>query len=252
MPRVLKQLFYGLFYFAILALMAGGVYWWLAPAPSCFDNKLNQSEEDVDCGGPCLSCEVKRLRAIKALPLQLFGLNGRTTILLELQNPNLNYGAHQFNYEIGLYDPAGNLLRSIKDASFIYPGEIKTIVIPALEIDPRLVGRGEVKISNPLWEPIVKFAKPIVETREIVTRVEGPGVAVQGVVRNGNPFALARLNISAVVINKNGLLVNASKTFVADLKPFEERFFKISIPLHSGEAAEVDSKRTRVFAEIIK
>ncbi len=251
--RRIKQLFYGLFYLLILALIAGGVYLSVRPAPSCSDGKLNQAEVGIDCGGPaCLPCAIGRLKPIKALPPQFFGLDGTVTALLEFQNPNSGYGAKSFRYELTLYDRAGSPLKTIGDSSFIYAAEIKTIVLPALEIDMRLVARGEVGIRDPLWEEAGKFPKPPVETREVTTREEMSGIAVQGLARNSNPFGLSRLNIFAVVADNSGLFINGSRTFVADLKPFEERFFKITIPIRSGEISSVDFKRTRIFVEVIR
>lgn len=250
--RRVKQLLYGLFYLSILTLIMGGIYLWVRPAPSCADGKLNQKEEEADCGGPCVPCEIKRLKAIRALPPQFFSVNGRATVMLEFQNPNSTYGAKLFRYEVNIYDRDGATLKSLVDSSFIYPGEVKLVVIPALEIDPRTIARGETLIQNPSWEPAEKFSRPAVETRETVTIPEGTSLAVQGVIRNGNLFSLSRVNIASVVSDKSGFFVNASKTFVADLKPFEERFFKITVPLAPGEAQTIDPKRTRIFAEIIK
>jgi len=34
------------------------------PKPTCSDNKQNQNEDAVDCGGPCLACDLKDLEPL--------------------------------------------------------------------------------------------------------------------------------------------------------------------------------------------
>ena len=60
--RLLKQFLYGFFYLAILVSLIWLVYSFeFKPAPNCFDGKKNQEETGIDCGGSCISCEVKAL-----------------------------------------------------------------------------------------------------------------------------------------------------------------------------------------------
>ena len=54
MHRKFKQFIYLLFYVLCWSAVIAGIYFlFLKPAPSCFDNKQNQGEEGIDCGGPC-------------------------------------------------------------------------------------------------------------------------------------------------------------------------------------------------------
>ena len=54
---ILAVVFLALF----VVLLAIGLSVFYSPG-SCADNKKNQSEEDVDCGGPCPPCAFKQLR----------------------------------------------------------------------------------------------------------------------------------------------------------------------------------------------
>ncbi len=253
MSRILKQILYGALYLAILGVISAGLYYgFLKPAPSCFDEKLNQEEEEVDCGGPnCADCALRRLAPISS-SVQFFGVDGRTTIFARLQNPNLNYGASVLDYKIRFFDGAGSLVATIDDSTFIYPGEIKAIVIPGQELSPASIARAELEVGDTTWVKAANFSRPPADTREISTQPEGLGIAVTGVVQNKNLFGLDRANLSAVISNRNGFFVNASKTFVADLAPREERFFKIFIPVSKDELPTIDPSRTQVYLEIIK
>lgn len=250
--RLAKQLIYGFFYLLILAGLIAGVYFeFLKSAPNCFDGKLNQDEAEIDCGGPnCADCALKRLKPLKVLPIQIFELGEKSvTALIEIRNPNLNYGASKFIYDLNFYDNSGNILETITDESFIYAGEIKNIVLAPLEVDFRLVGKSELIPRDFIWQKPEVFERPETNAREIITKVESAGIAVQGVVQNKNSYFIDKAVVSAVIFGNSGLPLGASKTFVADLKPFEDRFFRIFIPASPDDLKNLDTKLTRVYIE---
>ncbi|HEY4523623.1 MAG TPA: hypothetical protein VJK04_01990 [Candidatus Paceibacterota bacterium] len=248
MNRLLKQLFYGLFYLVLLFAIGLGVYFLaLKPAPTCFDNKLNQGEEEVDCGGPCPSCELKRLEPLKISPVIILESGeDLITAIFEIRNPNRNYGSDKFTYVLNIYDSAGNNLASFSEESFIYASQIKTVVEPGLKIKFAKIARSEVLVADLSWRPRTEFSLPKIQTREIKVNREKTGVTVMGVLVNENAFRLPQVGISAVVYDGIGLENGGSKTFARDVEAFEERFFKIFIPISIGA---IDSKLTRVFME---
>ena len=254
MRRILKQILYGTLYLAVFGGIAAGIYFgFLRPAPSCADGKLNQQEEEIDCGGAyCEDCALRKLKPITALPVQFFGADTATTIFLQLQNPNLNYGAERLDFDIKFFDRAGNNFKTLSDSTFIYPGEIRALVFPAQAIEFTRVARAEFVGRNFVWKKAADFARPAADAREVRTRLEGEGVVVEGVIQNGNLYGLSRVTASAIIANKQGFFVNASKTFVADLGPREERFFKIFLPVDGAERGNIDPARTRVYLEVIR
>ena len=100
MHRFLKQFIYGLLYLSIVALLAGGVYYfYFIPNPSCFDNIKNQEETEVDCGGSCIDCELLTI-ALEVDEPQVFSAgNLKSTILGRVVNRSVNYGFYSFEYE---------------------------------------------------------------------------------------------------------------------------------------------------------
>lgn len=250
--RVTKQIIYGFFYLLILIGIGAGIYFgFLKPAPSCIDGRLNQEEIEVDCGGPnCADCALKRLQPLKVLPIQAFPLGDQgVTALIEIQNLNLNYGASKFIYDLDFYDASGNIFHSITDESFIYAGEIKNLVLAPLEVDYNSIDRIELIPRDFVWQKPEVFERPETAAREVLTKTEAVGVVVQGVAQNKNSYFIDRAIISAVIFDNLGLPIGASKTFVADLKPFEDRFFRIFIPASKDELKDVDTKLTRVYIE---
>ncbi len=249
--RIVKQIVYGMFYLLSLGLIGGSVYLgYFKPAASCVDKVKNQSEEEVDCGGSCVACAIRKLKPIKVLPLQLFDIgNNTSSVLVELENPNLNYGASHLAYTVTLYDGTNGTLTSLNGDTFLHAGEVKTLVFPALEVPFRNITRGEFTIRDLAWLAAEEFPRPNIEVREVVTKREGKTAIVEGVVQNNNSYGLHQAIVSAIAMNRAGLFADASRTVLADIQPFEERFFKIVIPLLDADAATLDTARTRVTVD---
>ena len=251
MRRFLKQLLYGFFYLAIWALIALGVYLiYFRTAPTCIDGIKNQEEEDVDCGGPCAECFLRDIKPLQVIQPQLFEAGeGATTILAEVRNPNLGFAAPVFGYDLNFYNAQGQKIFASSDESFIYAGEIKTIVFPALEADFGDVFKTEFIPQNIVWVPSADFPKPDLEYRETRTVRDGAGFSVSGVILNKSTYAVKQATVAAALINRNGLLVNASKTTASNLAPSEERFFKLFVPVFAVEAENIDLSQTRIYIE---
>ena len=234
MSRWVKQFIYGVLYLGIASLVvyglaASGVF----SAATCFDNRQNQKEEEIDCGGPCVACAIKKLQPIRS-EVQTFGIDGNTNVVLILSNPNLTYGASSFNYTINFYDQAGGKIFSLTKNSFIYPAEApKMIIEPNLRFNPSSVsGSPEVIIENLEWRPAAEFGQPRTQARQVQIQTANRQASVTGIIANRESFGLTRVSVGAILINKTTRVpVGASKTVLLDIRPFEERAFKISAPL---------------------
>lgn len=248
MNRLAKQLLYGLLYLTLFSAIGFGVYFLaLKPVPTCFDNKQNQSEERIDCGGPCQSCELKELQSLKSsTPVILESGENLITVVFEIRNPNSNYGADKFNYTLNFYDSADKNLFSLSKESFVYPSQIKTFVEAGLRADFKKISRSEVVIGDLSWRPRLEFIVPQMQAKEIKVERDKTGIAVSGIVVNENAFNLAQVGISVVVYDSNGLEKGASRTVLQSLEAFERKSFKVFIPT---QIEVIDAKLTKVFLE---
>lgn len=238
MSRIIKQLIYGVFYSAILGGIAYGIYYLsVGLAPSCFDNRLNQGETEIDCGGPCVSCELKNLKPLLT-SVEVFGIDGSTNVVIYLANPNLNYGAESFGYTLNFYNQSREKIFSLTKESFIYAAEAqKVLVEPNLRLDfSAISGKPELVLENFKWKPVAEFQEPKVQTRQVRSEASDRLITVSGLLANRESFDLSRVVVSAVVyrkLNENqNELVGISKTILQSLQSFEERSFKIPVPVN--------------------
>src|SRR3989338_8509165 len=167
-PRLGKQLFYGGVFLGIVFVVVAGAYFLkFREAPSCFDNKLNQDEEEVDCGGPCESCAVKHLQPIIA-SAEVIPIGDSLNIVIRFTNPNIFYGSPEFTYTLVLKDAAGNAAYSATKTGFIYPAEVQRTIIEA-NLPIRLSGlflTPAVAVQDPSWVSVQEFNQPELAIRE--------------------------------------------------------------------------------------
>lgn len=248
--RLMKQIIFGFFYLAVLFGVSFGVYFLVRPAPTCFDNRQNQGEEAVDCGGPCISCAIKNLE-----PFVLFGEplifeidKDASVVFLQIKNSNSGYGAERFDYKLDFYDSRGEKIDSLTNQSFIYAGKIKTIIEAQVKIEASKVAKIDFSAGNTVWRSSADFVMPNLQSRAVKVEIikDRDQAKVSGLVLNNNSVKLSQVNVG-VLLNKFGnVSVSASKTVLKDLLPFEERAFTIFIPLLGQK---IDTKATVLFVE---
>jgi len=253
-PRLVKQLIYGFFYLLILAVILWIIYIaFLQPAPTCFDGHRNQGETGIDCGGPCASCELARLKditvslnSVVAVP----AVNNKTTLLGQIENPNPGFGAQSFSYQFQIFGPFGALLKTIDGQSFVYAGERKYLVEPAISINFQDVKQVKLKIatSTTVWQSNEQMPKPVLSATSFKTEIKGNNVSVNGYIKNQNPLTVAETKIISIIYSSNGVILNASFTTLSNLNGYEERYFDIEIP--KGDwTGQMDINQTKIFIE---
>lgn len=251
--RFIKRLIFGVFYLVIF----GGVFYSIyvlafRGASSCFDNRRNQSEAEVDCGGPCVPCELKRL-----LPITFFGKpeilpidDSQSAVFFQIKNPNVNYGAISLNYFLDFYDTAGVKLGEVSGSTFVYPSRIRALAEVPVKISAARISRVDLRISDLDWRPAADFQSPTLQSRNI--KVEFPAkdqAKVTGLVLNNSSFPLSFADIVIAVNDQLGAKVAVSKTILRDIEPFQERAFSVFLPLRGQR---IDPTATEVFVEALR
>lgn len=231
--KLVKQLIYGAGYLVFFSLIVFLFYLaFLKPAPTCFDNRQNQGEAGIDCGGPCPSCEIRTLAPIESNWIKYFPNDNQVVITAEIKNPNLKWAADSFSYAFDIYGENGSKIKSIVKNSFIYAGEIKYLVeVP--DVDFKNITSVNISFSNINWRATDEFAKPAAQAREIKTEPASQDptrVTVSGFIANNNAFPLSKVRVIGFLFNAGGLQISASKTELENIAAFQEELFKLNFP----------------------
>jgi len=145
--RAKKRLSFLFLFLAFFVFLVVFVVYFSKSEPTCFDKEKNQNEEDIDCGGPCISCVVNP-KDIIVLWTRVFKTSeGVYEVASLIKNPNLFYGIPVLKYTFKVYDSA-NILVSIKEGqTFINPQDEFLIFFTGVETGKREVAKAFVEVE---------------------------------------------------------------------------------------------------------
>lgn len=251
--RLQKQIIIVIIYLIIFALIGYGIYWlWFQHIPTCDDSILNQKEEEVDCGGPCESCEIRTLKDIKIEWTKAILIRqGVYDLAAKIENPNPNYGAAILPYEFFLYDSSGAIIASKKGATFILPNKQSYIIEPAVNIN-QSVTSVKLVFGTPKWSKLQDFETNLffIKDKQFGPLTNGSGFyQVAGVVENRSNYDFDRVYANIALYDASNESIGVNKTEMRTLIAGEERYFLSKwFSEIAGEAANVDiTVETDVF-----
>jgi len=133
--RLFKQVIVGLVVSLILFLGGYLIYLNNKPPATCSDNIRNQKEEDIDCGGPCIPCDLKYNPplVLAEQPYFISSDTNKIDIVFKLLNKSQEWGAKTFSYQIKLIGQNGET-QTLTKSDFILPLELKTIILPLVDV----------------------------------------------------------------------------------------------------------------------
>lgn len=219
--------------------------------PSCFDNRKNKNEEDVDCGGPCISCEVKRAKAVEIFFSKGIGVrSGTYDLIAEIRNPNETVAAVNLDYEFSLSNDSGEITKKI-GTTFLHPQERLQVidVITGVEHAPTSV---EFRILNVEWHH-TKDIRPnlVVEHRKYRVEEEDSGKmsVVEVSVLNKSSFDFRETEINFILLNRDGNIMGANRVIIENFLAGSRRMVKSIWPyVFAEEIVDIEVEpRTNIF-----
>lgn len=239
-----KQLIIGGILFLILLIFGLVIYLLVRPTPSCFDKIQNQGEEGIDCGGPCISCEVLNLKKIQILTGKFIEIEPQIyDVVVKIKNPNFNYGAPKLIYKFNFYNANNELIQTIDDESFILPNQVKYLVKNRIKINGIPV-RLTITFKPITWKKISDFTYlnfPIID-KVYSLNTDGIGFSqLSAKIINKTNFNFRKVEIKGVLLDKLGTILAINKTEVNDFLSNETREFRFFwSKSFSGEVASSD------------
>ena len=204
---------------AVVAVSVGFLFFRkYLPTPTCFDNKKNQRELDVDCGGSCGPCELKHPKEIEVFWARAILTRPQTyDVAVEIRNPNEVLSSADLEYEFTMFDNFGLVARRTGH-TFVLPQERLHIVEANLNTT-REPSRVEFKVFNANWQ--FKNQQPpnvVVEKRDYIV-VDNGGQkqsSVETSMANRSPFNFSEVIVNFVVLDEEKNLLGANKVLLED------------------------------------
>jgi len=204
--------------FGTLAIIIGIYILFNLPEPSCFDGKLNQDEEDVDCGGVCEPC-ISNPKEIVVLWNRVFEMEeGVYEAGALVENPNLFYGMPVLKYTFKLFD-ANNILVSVKEGhTFLNPREKFIILTPPVNTGQRRPVRVSVELEPVVeWEYIKETEISLVVSEKRFFNLPFPTLEAQ--LFNESLFPVEDVYTAAVLYDENSNAIAVSSGLVDYIEP---------------------------------
>lgn len=205
-----KQLIY-LSIFVLVVLGMTYFIWKSSHPPTCFDNKQNQGETDIDCGGPCKAClgEIRNLIIVWSKVFEL--KEGVYEAGALVDNPNLFAGLPSLKYNLKIYDE-NNVLLTIKEGETFMNPDDRFLVLEGDIDTERVPNKAFIEIEEKLnWERIEKEKPQIIVSGKQFSNEPNPRLIVK--IDNKSIFPVKDI-LAAVILydeNKNAIAVSTSK-----------------------------------------
>jgi hypothetical protein len=209
---------------------------------TCFDNKKNQNERGVDCGGVCeLMCTAD---ARPLIPLWTRPVNITSdiySVVSYIENQNVGYGVQSVPYEIRMYDERNILIGDpITGTTFIGPNDRTAIFETAIKIESV---QPKTAFLRFLETPIFYRTNPvynnqnIIASRDIFSDLDTvPKLSVD--ITNVSDKNFQKFPVVVIVYDVQGNVLAVSQTMVDSLVLEETKTLYFSWPEpFSGEPA---------------
>ncbi len=202
-------------FFVIAIILSIFIFVFINKVPTCFDNKQNQSEVGIDCGGPCnILC-----RAQYSNPIVVWGprmvktlSNGTYNALTYVQNPNVGAGAYNAPYVLKVYDKSDVLLYQKTGKTFIPPNSNFVIFEDNIVLNDKVTVRTTLEfIGNPVWQKMDSMESSITAiSKNLLNEDIKPKLLVT--LRNSTLNQINNIESVAILYDENNNAIAFSKT----------------------------------------
>jgi hypothetical protein len=211
-----RKFLYLTFLFVFLILLLGvPTTMYLYKPPSCTDNKQNQGELGVDCGGPCKTlCRSQSLDPIILWQRVFPVISGTYNAVALVENPNINSAAREVPYRFKIYDGRGVIIAERQGVADIVPNKIYPIFESGLFFGDRIPVRVSFEfLAEPVWK-IVEHEDPSISIvdKNLYTPESKPRLEAK--LRSSSIKPVSKLEIVAIIYDVDGNAFASSKTLV--------------------------------------
>ena len=245
--RARRQLFITGLILAVFAGIGFLFFQRFLPVPSCMDNKQNQGEFGVDCGGPCGPCELKNPKPVTTFWTRAVKVrDGVFDVAALIQNENEVLSSSHVVYEFTLFDQFGLITKKIGE-TYLLAQERTPIIGPSI-VTTRDPSRVEFRIVSIDWQ-VRKDIHPNVFAERREYKVVTQNTTKQGVVDvsifNSTAFDYKSVDVYVLVLDKDGNLLGTNRTTMENVRAGSHTPVRFIWPQElSGDVAslEVDTR----------
>lgn len=189
-------------------------------APTCYDNKQNQGEVGVDCGGPCTFYCRNELADPKVRWVRTFEIRpGIVHAVAYIEHTYPAAAARTMRYSFKLYDDKNTLIAERTGSTFLGPMGRTAIVetlIKTGNVTPALV---RFTVLPPLpWEKIpTTYSQIVIKTDRTLLEPLPNTTRLTATIENTSRTNFRDVDVVAILYDKDDNAVSASKAYLREL-----------------------------------
>jgi|CXWL01.1.fsa_nt_gi hypothetical protein len=202
---------------AVFLILAFSIFY---KVPTCSDNKKNQDELEVDCGGSCMTLCSSQVSPVSVqFTRVLYPQPNRIDIVSYIDNPNPDAGVRGARFTLDLYDSTRMRIDTKEVSVDLPPRTTVPVFVPDVSIEGRRVVQAFLtpKEDSFKWSRVTVASKAQVPTVEEVHLTEGAMPRITATLSNTVARTLYSITLVATVFDVEGKAIAASKTLVPTL-----------------------------------
>ena len=226
--RATKKIIYaGLF----LGLVVGFISFFVIPSLNLFDRR----QELV----PTRPTDPVVVEKVDTIPH-----DGSLDVVTRIRNPNPRAGVPSYPVTFIVVDEAGNEIKRVSRETYLLPGTVHFVAALDLSIDRKAA---RVRIETPSDFQFVRvpesFALPsfssFLRERSIKSQGEHSVESQRAAIRNTGTLGYRHVDITAVALDRNNVVVGVSTTFIGNLLAGDQREFVVEWPTPTSVTEQV-------------
>ena len=208
----------------IIILIAGIIlYPKFNQAPTCFDGKMNGTEQGIDCGGACQRiCASQTADVVVkwARPFQV--TKTVASVIAYIENPNVHAAARDVPYQFKLYDSDHQFIAERSGTTYIAPNGTSAIFEGGIQVGSRVPVFVSFNFtSDPLWvavDPRIDTIRVIAHDSLLTDADTKPRLGAT-ITNTSQLYSLDNVDVIGILYDANDNAVGASQTIVQGLGP---------------------------------
>jgi len=188
----------------------------LSHEPTCADNKKNQDETGVDCGGSCKKICDFEVSSPMVLWSKAFAVaDGIYNVLALVENHNINSESNSASYIFRIKDRQGNIITERNGQTFIPNSQVVAIFEQGLSADREVVSTEFEFVGIPEWTREITGAPDIsIRSQTLSNTNTEPRLQVE--IENKSLEDIKKLEVVAIIFDGEGNPLGSSRTFIDD------------------------------------
>lgn len=202
---------------AFLTILSISVFY---ETPSCTDDKQNQDESGVDCGGGCTKlCIAEQEPPTVLFTKALANRAGRIDVIASVENKNPTAAAKNIPYRVLLYGSNQILVQEVTGTVDLSPGATVPVFIPGINSGQQSVVNAFLTIatSSPEWYTLGVDPRIVPSVLSITQGGSTIAPRIEAVLTNGSVTALADVKVIVLVRDVQKEVIGASQTIVSTI-----------------------------------